>query len=215
MFGTTTLPVPGRGTTRLGPVFESVRVKRSDLTSHRCGRRISPGLQPAPCVASFHAPANGPSRTARYGGQSPPYTLAAVDPSRYRTATRFMRRTRRHANVVRDAGRAGRPIGKYFSGLELRCQTRSMVKASRSLWIATCRDLPHSTAMRGATSNNLTHARPVVHHSAKTYVDGDTTVNGMEGFRSMFKRAHKDTFHKMSPKHLERYAREFKSKRPP
>ncbi|MCY4542819.1 MAG: transposase, partial [Rhodobacteraceae bacterium] len=31
----------------------------------------------------------------------------------------------------------------------------------------------------------------------------------MESFRSMLKRAHKGTFHRLSPKHLQRYVNEF------
>ena len=34
-------------------------------------------------------------------------------------------------------------------------------------------------------------------------------INSMESFWSMLKRAHKGTFHKISPKHLDRYAKEF------
>ncbi len=44
-----------------------------------------------------------------------------------------------------------------------------------------------------------------VNHSASQYVDGMVHVNGIEAFWSMFKRAHKGTFHKMFPKHLQRY----------
>ena len=37
-------------------------------------------------------------------------------------------------------------------------------------------------------------------------------VNGMESFWATLKRAHKGTFHKLSPKHLHRYLREFSRK---
>ena len=37
-------------------------------------------------------------------------------------------------------------------------------------------------------------------------------TNGMESFWSMLKRAHTGTFHKMSPKHLDRYVRQFAGK---
>ena len=37
-------------------------------------------------------------------------------------------------------------------------------------------------------------------------------TNGVESFWSMLKRAHKGTFHKMSPKHLDRYVQEFAGK---
>ena len=48
-----------------------------------------------------------------------------------------------------------------------------------------------------------------VRHSFYEYVKGDVHVNGIESFWSMLKRAHKGTFHKLSPKHLDRYIGEF------
>ncbi|MDE0488551.1 MAG: IS1595 family transposase [Gammaproteobacteria bacterium] len=48
-----------------------------------------------------------------------------------------------------------------------------------------------------------------VKHSAGQYVDGQIHTNGVESFWSMLKRAHKGTFHKLSPKHLQRYVNEF------
>ena len=41
---------------------------------------------------------------------------------------------------------------------------------------------------------------------------GDVHTNGIESFWSMLKRAHKGTFHKLSPKHLNRYVHEFAGK---
>ena len=46
-------------------------------------------------------------------------------------------------------------------------------------------------------------------HSVKEFVRGQVHTNGVESFWSMLKRAHKGTFHKMSPKHLVRYIQEF------
>lgn len=48
-----------------------------------------------------------------------------------------------------------------------------------------------------------------VKHSLEEYVRGDVHTNGIESLWSMLKRAHKGTFHKLSPKHLDRYAQEF------
>lgn len=48
-----------------------------------------------------------------------------------------------------------------------------------------------------------------VAHSTGEYVRGQIHTNGVESFWSMLKRAHKGTFHKMSPKHLQRYVNEF------
>ena len=49
----------------------------------------------------------------------------------------------------------------------------------------------------------------VVKHSLSEYVKGDVHTNGIESLWSMIKRAHKGTFHKLSPKHLDRYVQEF------
>ena len=51
-----------------------------------------------------------------------------------------------------------------------------------------------------------------VNHSVAEYVRGQVHINGMESFWSMLKRAHKGTFHKISPKHLNRYVQEFAGK---
>ena len=63
------------------------------------------------------------------------------------------------------------------------------------------------------TDDALTyHALPnheTVKHSVSEYVRGKAHTNGVESFWSMLKRAHTGTFHKLSPKHLDRYVREF------
>ena len=51
-----------------------------------------------------------------------------------------------------------------------------------------------------------------VKHSVSEYVNGMAHTNGIESFWSMLKRAHKGTFHKISPKHLQRYVHEFAGK---
>ena len=51
-----------------------------------------------------------------------------------------------------------------------------------------------------------------VKHSVSEYVRGQAHTNGIESFWSMLKRAHDGTFHKISPKHLDRYVREFAGK---
>ena len=48
-----------------------------------------------------------------------------------------------------------------------------------------------------------------VRHGAGEYVRDMAHTNGIESFWSVLKRAHKGTFHKLSPKHLDRYVGEF------
>ena len=48
-----------------------------------------------------------------------------------------------------------------------------------------------------------------VDHSVGEYVRGMAHTQSIESFWSMLKRAYKGTFHKISPKHLDRYVTEF------
>ena len=64
----------------------------------------------------------------------------------------------------------------------------------------------------GAAYTTLPNPHEAVNHKALEYVRGDAHTNGIESFWSMLKRAHKGTFHKMSPKHLDRYVTEFEAR---
>ena len=48
-----------------------------------------------------------------------------------------------------------------------------------------------------------------VKHSIQEFVRGDVHTNGVESLWSMLKRGYIGTYHKMSPKHMLRYVREF------
>ena len=64
-----------------------------------------------------------------------------------------------------------------------------------------------------AAYNEMTEfEHEAVNHSVGEYVDGMAHTQGIESFWSMLKRAHKGTFHKISPKHLQRYVSEFAGK---
>ena len=54
-----------------------------------------------------------------------------------------------------------------------------------------------------------------VKHSASEYVRGMVHTNGMESFWGMLKRAYMGTYHKLNPKHLNRYVQEFAGKHKP
>jgi transposase-like protein len=51
-----------------------------------------------------------------------------------------------------------------------------------------------------------------VKHSVGEYVRGQAHTNGIESFWSMLKRGYYGTYHKMSPKHLNRYVKEFEGR---
>ena len=48
-----------------------------------------------------------------------------------------------------------------------------------------------------------------VRHSVGEYVRGQAHTNGVESFWSLLKRGYVGTFHKLSPKHFQRYVNEF------
>ena len=58
----------------------------------------------------------------------------------------------------------------------------------------------------------LPYKHESVKHSVSEHVKGMAHTNGVESFWATLKRAHKGTFHKMSPKHLNRYVQEFAGK---
>ena len=66
------------------------------------------------------------------------------------------------------------------------------------------------------TDDALTYHRlpnhETVKHSVSEYVRGQAHTNGVESFWATLKRAHMGTFHKLSPKHLDRYVRGFSGK---
>ena len=57
--------------------------------------------------------------------------------------------------------------------------------------------------------NGLPRPHEVVNHSVSEYVRGQAHTNGIESFWAMMKRGYHGTYHKMSPKHLNRYVAEF------
>lgn len=55
----------------------------------------------------------------------------------------------------------------------------------------------------------LDRPHQTVKHSVGEYVADMAHTNGVESFWSMLKRGHHGVYHKMSPKHLDRYVNEF------
>ena len=63
-----------------------------------------------------------------------------------------------------------------------------------------------------ASYQGMPFAHEAVKHGVAEYVRAQAHTNGMESFWAALKRAHTGMFHKMSPKHLDRYVREFAGK---
>lgn len=63
-----------------------------------------------------------------------------------------------------------------------------------------------------AAYDSLPFDHEAVKHSVAEYVRGQAHTNGIESFWAVLKRAHKGVFHKISPKHLNRYVTEFAGK---
>ena len=67
---------------------------------------------------------------------------------------------------------------------------------------------PPSTLMKRWLTLAWRTARPSVTASGE-YVRGQAHTNGVESFWAVLKRGYYGTYHKMSPKHLNRYVKEF------
>jgi len=65
-------------------------------------------------------------------------------------------------------------------------------------------------ALRLSGQNPAKHF--TVNHSAKIYVDGNITTNGIESAFSLFKRGVIGSYHRISIKHLHRYLSEFETR---
>ena len=117
--------------------------------------------------------------------------------------------------------RTGRgPVGKVaVAGVKDRATRRVRATVVPDTTSATLRGFVTAHVADGAmvyTDGEPAYAdlprHEVVKHSVGEYVRGMAYTNGIESFWSMLKRAHMGTFHKMSPKHLNRYVQEFAGK---
>ena len=59
---------------------------------------------------------------------------------------------------------------------------------------------------------NMRRWHEAVRHGVGEYVRGEAHTQGIESFWSVLKRAHKGVYHKISPKHLNRYVTDFAAK---
>ncbi len=117
-----------------------------------------------------------------------------------------------------DQGAGRGTVGKVaVVGVKDRATKHVRAKVAESTDAATLQGFVVDHADPGATVysddasayDSLPFDHETVKHSLSEYVKGDVHANGIESLWSMLKRAHKGIYHKMSPKHLDRYVQEF------
>ena len=124
----------------------------------------------------------------------------------------------KHAKVKLHAGRG--PVGKTaVVGVKDRTTNRVRASVVANTDASTLQGFVADNTAPGAMVYTDGEAGYVglphheaVRHTVGEYVRGMAHTNGVESFWSMLKRAHMGTFHKMSPKHLDRYVQEFAGK---
>ena len=130
-----------------------------------------------------------------------------------------MSNAKRKALADEGAGRGA--VGKTaVVGVKDRDSNRVAVKVVESTDALTLQAFVATHAEPGATVytddaaayKGLPYPHETVKHSVAEYVNGMAHTNGIESFWATLKRAHKGVFHKISPKHLNRYVQEFAGK---
>jgi len=134
----------------------------------------------------------------------------------------YMGGIRKNMSNAKRATLEGRgAVGKTaIVGVKDRDSNRVAAKVVRSTDAATLQGFVAKHATPGATVysdeaaayQGLPFPHEAVKHSVAEYVRGMAHTNGVESFWATLKRAHKGVFHKMSPKHLQRYVSEFAGK---
>ena len=121
----------------------------------------------------------------------------------------------KHSHKKLHAGRG--PVGKVaVAGVKDRATGRVSAAVVARTDSATLQPFVHSRIAQEADiytdEHGAYHGLPnheTVAHSVGEYVRGQAHTNGIESFWSMLKRGYYGTYHRMSPKHLDRYVGEF------
>ena len=122
----------------------------------------------------------------------------------------------KHSKKKLKAGRG--PVGKAaVVGAKDRKTNKIKAKVVKDTDAKTLQKFVVASAAEGATVytddaaayKGMPFEHESVRHSVGEYVRGMAHTNGIESFWSMLKRAHKGVYHKISPKHLQRYVDEF------
>ena len=122
----------------------------------------------------------------------------------------------KHANKKQRLGRGG--VGKaVVAGAKDRGTNRVSAEVVEATDAKTLQEFVTDHAAPGATVytdeakayKGMFFDHQAVSHSTGEYVRQMAHVNGMESFWATLKRGHKGVYHKISPKHLQRYVDEF------
>ena len=105
--------------------------------------------------------------------------------------------------VERETGRVQAAVVGDTTGPTLRRFVRERVEPGAALYT------DEAPAYRGLSE----YAHEAVCHSVGEYAREQAHTNGIESFWAELKRGYTGVFHKMSPKHLDRYVREFTGRR--
>ena len=119
---------------------------------------------------------------------------------------------------LKEAGFAQGPAGKtVVAGIKDRDTNKVVGKVVEKTDAATFQGFVKGHTEEGAqvytdeatAYTGIDRPHETVKHSTSEYVRGQAHVNGMESFWAMMERGHDGIYHKMSPKHLQRYVDEF------
>ena len=125
----------------------------------------------------------------------------------------------RRRKALSDTGRG--PVGKTaVVGIKDRATNQVRAEVTESVDSEHLQGFVVENTQPGATVytddatayDGLPFAHETVKHGVSEYVRYMAHTNGVESFWATLKRAHKGTFHKLSPKHLNRYVQEFAGK---
>ena len=126
------------------------------------------------------------------------------------------RERNKHATKKKRLGRGG--IGKaVVAGAKDRKTNKIKAKVIEGADAKTLQGFVFAAALAGATVytdsaaayKGIPFDHEAVNHSVGEFVRQQAHTNGIESFWAMLKRGHHGTYHKISPKHLQRYVDEF------
>ena len=147
---------------------------------------------------------------------TPPFPVAVEVDETYVGGRRKRMHGKRRAELLKRFGRGGSSMEIVAGGRD-RETNRLHVRVIDGEDRVTLRGFVDRVAGVDATLytdeavayKGMREEHEAVNHSVGQYVDLQASVSGMESFWSTLKRGYHGTYHKISPKHLQRYVDEF------